>query len=122
MKNIGYKIRKVRELRNFTQEAMAEQIGISQKQYSRFEVGEAALSEDAFAVILKALGVTKETIENFEPNYFIHQNNNHQPIGVAQQVHQDNNNIEEIKNLYERLLKVKDEEIAFLKQLVEQKK
>ena len=64
--------------------------------------------------------MTKETIEKFEPDYFINQNNNHQPIGVAQQVNQDNSfdKAETIK-LYERLLLSKDQEIATLKKMID---
>lgn len=36
---IGYKIKKIREIRNYSQEYMAERLGISQVAYSRLETG-----------------------------------------------------------------------------------
>jgi transcriptional regulator with XRE-family HTH domain len=37
---IGQKIKKLRELKNLTQEHMAEVIGLSQSAYSRIELGD----------------------------------------------------------------------------------
>lgn len=37
MTHIGYKIRKLREIRNYTQEYMADSLNISQNAYSRIE-------------------------------------------------------------------------------------
>ncbi len=40
MNTIGEKIKKIRELKNYTQEYMAAQIGITQAGYSKIERGE----------------------------------------------------------------------------------
>ncbi len=42
--NIGQSVKKFRELRNFTQEYMAEQLSISQQGYSKIERGEGEVS------------------------------------------------------------------------------
>ncbi|MBU2464782.1 MAG: helix-turn-helix transcriptional regulator, partial [Bacteroidetes bacterium] len=40
---IGVKVKKIRELRNYSQEYMSERIGISQEAYSRLETGKTKL-------------------------------------------------------------------------------
>jgi transcriptional regulator with XRE-family HTH domain len=44
--SIENKIKKIRELKNFTQEAMADQLGISTRAYSKIESGETKLTID----------------------------------------------------------------------------
>ena len=41
---IGYKIKNIRELKNFTQEYMAEKLDISQAAYSKMEKGDTKIS------------------------------------------------------------------------------
>lgn len=65
--NIGSKIRKIRELKNFTQEYVACKIGVTQSQYSRYE-NSSVLSLAILEKIAIALEVSVEDIENFEPN------------------------------------------------------
>ncbi len=55
--NIGYKIRKLREIRNYTQEYMAEQLKISQNAYSRIEREEANPSLTRINEICKILDI-----------------------------------------------------------------
>ena len=40
---IGVKVKRIRELRNYSQEYMAEKLGISQEAYSRLETGKTKL-------------------------------------------------------------------------------
>ena len=44
MDDLPYKIKRLREFRNFTQEYMAECLGIRQRGYSKIESGHTALS------------------------------------------------------------------------------
>ena len=49
---IGHKIKKLRELKNLTQEHMANSIGISQGAYSRMELGETEITYSKLEKIL----------------------------------------------------------------------
>lgn len=63
---IGHKIRKVRELKNFTQEYVAQKAGISAQAYSKIESGKSKLNIDRFVEIAAALEVAPEYILNFD--------------------------------------------------------
>ena len=63
---IGDKIKKVRELKNYTQEYMAEQLDISQAAYSKLEHGTIKVSSEKLAEIARILGVSPEDIATFD--------------------------------------------------------
>jgi transcriptional regulator with XRE-family HTH domain len=63
---IGRKIKKIRELRNFTQEHMAERLGISQVSYSRIENELTKLDLKRFHDIAKILEIDPFLILNFD--------------------------------------------------------
>ena len=71
--HIGRKITRIRELRGMKQEALAQELGISQQSVSHIEQSE-SLEAERLERVAKALGVTKEAIENFNEetaiNYF----------------------------------------------------
>ena len=52
---IGFKIKKIRELRNYSQEHMAEKLGISQVSYSRVESGQTKMDLKRLHDIAKVL-------------------------------------------------------------------
>ncbi|TAE49422.1 MAG: XRE family transcriptional regulator, partial [Cytophagales bacterium] len=52
---IGKKIKKLRELRNITQEYMAEKLDTSQQNYSRWEKGEIEITVSRLEQIAKIL-------------------------------------------------------------------
>jgi transcriptional regulator with XRE-family HTH domain len=58
---ITQKIRRLRELRNYRQEYMAEQLGISQNAYSRLENGETKLDVERLRKIAEVLEVGGRT-------------------------------------------------------------
>lgn len=62
--HIGRKIARIRELRGMKQEALAEELGISQQSVSKFEKSE-TLEDDKLERKAKALDVSKEAIESF---------------------------------------------------------
>lgn len=55
MDDLPYKIKRLRELRNYTQEYMAGRLGISQRGYSKIESGKSALSVQRLRQIAGAL-------------------------------------------------------------------
>ncbi len=64
------KIRRLRTLRNYSQEYMAEQLGISQNAYSRLEGGETKLDVDRLRKIAEVLEVAPEDLLNPEALVF----------------------------------------------------
>lgn len=59
MYQTGNKIKKLRELRNFTQGYMAEKLGISQSNYARLENDEVGISNERLKQIADVLETTK---------------------------------------------------------------
>ncbi len=59
---IGYKIRKVREIKNLGQQYVADQLGISQSAYSELENGKVKISNEKIEIIAKILDVSKDVM------------------------------------------------------------
>jgi len=66
MIKIGTKIKKVRELKNVTQQYVADKLGMTQGYYSRIENNSLSVDDELLAQIAEILGVEKEEIENFD--------------------------------------------------------
>ncbi len=65
---IGQNIRKVRELRNYTQEYMAEKLGITQNGYSKLECQSSNMTIDRLTQIAEILTVTINDLLEFDEN------------------------------------------------------
>ncbi|EJL61283.1 helix-turn-helix transcriptional regulator [Flavobacterium sp. CF136] len=63
---IKNKIKNIRELKNYTQEYMAEKLGLTQAGYSKIEKGNTSLSYEKLVEIGKILDVTVEDIISFD--------------------------------------------------------
>ncbi|MEM6736837.1 MAG: helix-turn-helix domain-containing protein [Bacteroidota bacterium] len=72
MKDLGLKIKKIRELKNYKQEHMADKLGISQSAYSRYENMETEVSEDMLKQIAEVLEVEPEQIKHFDEKTIFH--------------------------------------------------
>ncbi len=97
---IKNKIRNIRELKNYTQEYMAERLGVTQAGYSKIEKGKTSLSYEKLVEIGRILDVSVEDIISFEyDKYFNNYNkitgNNNGSILI----NTDNTSI--LKELYE---------------------
>lgn len=117
--NIGNKIKKLRELRNLTQEHMASSLGLSQSAYSRMELGETEITFSKLEKISEELGMKPEEIIAFNENMVFNVMNNQTGNGLV-----INNNVPrevtiESKNLYEQLIDQLKEENAHLKKVIE---
>ena len=69
MNNIGYKIRKVRELKGFSQDYVADKLNISQRAYSKIEIGETKINETKINEISKILEVNPTDLHKFDESY-----------------------------------------------------
>jgi transcriptional regulator with XRE-family HTH domain len=66
---IGEKIRKIREMKDFSQEYMAKKLDMSQNNYSRIEMGKVKVDIDRLQEISKLLEVDPIDIINFDDRY-----------------------------------------------------
>ncbi|NBP74515.1 MAG: XRE family transcriptional regulator, partial [Crocinitomicaceae bacterium] len=81
--NIGHKIKKLRELKNLTQEHMANSIGISQGAYSRMELGETEITYSKLEKISEELGLKPEEIIAFNESVVFNVMNNQTGTGLV---------------------------------------
>ena len=63
--HIGQKIKKLRELKNFTQSHVANELGITQSAYSKIELGETEVSYSKLTRIAEIFGMSPEEIVSF---------------------------------------------------------
>lgn len=127
--HIGRKISRIRELRGMKQETLATELGISQQSISTLEQSE-RIEEEKLEEIAKVLGVSKEAIENFSDeaivNYF---NTFNEKVSSSNFGHHNTctfnpldkliESVDENKKLYERLLEVEKEKVAYLERLLD---
>ena len=105
----GQKLRLFREFRNYSQEYVAEKLGITQTAYSRIENNQTKVTADRLSQLADILNVPiSELLSDKEPviqcNY---------PSSPVQEGHWRELS-ENIKQHYELVISSKDEKIAFL--------
>lgn len=66
MNNIGEKIRKIRDLKGFSQENMADMLGLSLPAYADIERGKKEVTLSRLEKIAEKLGVTLNDVLNFD--------------------------------------------------------
>jgi transcriptional regulator with XRE-family HTH domain len=108
--NIGEKIKKVRQLKGYKQEYLAERIGISQKQYSLYESSDSNLEWQTIEKIAKALEIDAVKLVGFDETQIF--NNCTQSGNIfSSNLHSiDKEIIDELRHQ----LKEKDEQIKLL--------
>jgi len=119
MNNIGVNIRKFREKKGFSQEYVAEKLGINQSTYGKLERD---MSNITLGRLFKIADVLEEDITTLldigKKNIFTNQTN--QGNGYVETINNDfKAMIGEIKLAYEKMLIMKDEQIALLKSFLE---
>jgi transcriptional regulator with XRE-family HTH domain len=115
------RIKAAREKRNYCQEFVAEQLNISQRAYSSIENGESKLSVNRMIDLAHILDITVEEILADYMESTITNNFNNDAEGNQGSLIVNNTNVEELITLYEKIIKSKDEEIAFLRNLISSK-
>lgn len=104
--SIKNKIKSIRELKNYTQEYMADQLGVTQAGYSKIEKGKTILSYVKLVEIARILEVSVEDIISFDSErYFssintIKGNSNNGSILI------NSDNSAALKELYEDKIKL----------------
>ena len=109
------KLRNARTQKGYTQEYMADGLGISQKQYSRLENGESGITLDYLEKICEKLEINPQDLFTCE----VKQENQNQSGGLANSAYLIVNEFsEKLIEQYEKRLKDKDDEICFLRSLL----
>tara|TARA_R110002096_G_scaffold40881_2_gene111023 strand:+ start:1257 stop:1646 length:390 start_codon:yes stop_codon:yes gene_type:complete len=120
--HIGRKISRIRELRGMKQEALADALGISQQAVSKIEQSP-EVDDDKLQDIAKALGVTKEGIENFSEENVLNiisntfTSNDSSTINAIN-VQPNFNPLDKVIELYERLLQAEKDKIEYLEKML----
>ena len=119
--SVGFNIRKVRELKGFSQDYMAEKLKISQASYARIENEHTQITVNRLFELAEILNT--DILDFFDVNRFcIQTQNNHKGSygnGYIQNFVVENKEIiEKLINSYEERLKEKDEQISLLKSLI----
>lgn len=110
----GTKIRMVRELRGYSQEYMAEKLGIAQNTYSKIETNHSKLSTDTMQKIAAVLEISPMDILSQQPAIINLQSNQ----GTQQAFGYIETFISSQKELYSQIIDSKDAEIVRLTALV----
>ena len=111
---IGTKIKKIRELKNYTQEYMADKLNVSQSTYSRFEKDDSDITISQLERISEILEVKVEELINFNEKFVF----NNYASNQANQAHIINQYMgENEKKLYEDKIKLLEEKILLLEKL-----
>jgi transcriptional regulator with XRE-family HTH domain len=76
--SIGNKIRKLRDIKEYSQEYMAQKMGITASAYSKIERDETDITFNRLEEIAKILEVDTQTIMNFDEKQIFNFNNSHQ--------------------------------------------
>jgi transcriptional regulator with XRE-family HTH domain len=114
--NIGTKIKKLRELKNLTQEHMASVIGVTQSAYSRMELGETEITYSKLARIADELGMKPEDVIAFNESMVFNVMHNQTGNGLIIQNNALNN---EERELYKLQIETLKEEVAYLKKIID---
>lgn len=110
---LGENIRKIRELKGFSQQNLADEIKVDQKTISRIEKGELSPKFETLVSIAGALSVNLSQLLSFHENLIFNNFNQYQHGGNYSAY--NNTAVEKVEELYKQLLKEKDEMIALLK-------
>ena len=129
-KHIGRKIMQMRELLGIKQDVVAEKLGVSQQAVSKIEQKE-EVDNTTMTRVAKALGVSAESIKNLDDEATVYNIVTHQGISQSTTNHDEHRSnmlekwveaMEEVKRLYEELLKSEREKVALLQKFLAEKK
>lgn len=116
VKNITERIVEIRErLRKYSQTYMAQQLGMTQKAYSKIETGETKLTVHHLLQIIDILEIELSELFDLKSNAIYHNHHTHQGEGIVM----TKNVSENSKELYDKLIASKDREIETLRKYVE---
>ena len=110
---LGENVRKIRGLKGFSQQNLADEIKVDQKTISRIEKGELSPKFETLVSISKVLSINISQLLAFNESLIFNNYNQYQQGGNYNAYL--NTEIDKVEELYKQLLKEKDEVIALLK-------
>ena len=114
---IGQKIKKLRELKNLTQEYMAEQLGMkNQSSYSKLESGETDIAYSRLEQISNLLGLNPEDVITFSEHIVFNVMHNKNGNGLV--INQISKNE---KKLYDEYIAALKRENTYLRSMLKKK-
>ena len=111
---IAKNIKKYRELKGFSQEYMAHQLSVNQSTYEKIENSSTKITIDKLFSVAKLLETDVSEILDLKNQTIFNQTDNEtaNAFGKVEHYYQEN------KEVYQELLKAKDEQIALLKEQI----
>ncbi len=115
LNKIGEQIKKFRELRNYTQEGMADKLRMTSQGYGKIERNEVEITLQKLQRIAEILDTTVQDILGFEDKFvFNNRECQHNNIGLN-----NNINLQEFQKIYESRISDLQKEITRLHSLLE---
>ncbi|WP_445710289.1 helix-turn-helix domain-containing protein [Flavobacterium sp.] len=111
--DIGKNIKQIRELKNISQDYMANALNISQSTYAKIESGQVVPKVDRLKEIATIFEIDLSTLLNTSNNFTLNFQKETYYSGYIN--HQNN----EIKEAYEKLIQSKDDQIALLREMLD---
>ena len=112
--NTEQKIKNIRELKDFTQEYMAEQLGITQAAYSKIETGQTKLTPNKISDIAEIFEMDASDLMAYDMQKYFNSFNNVKRSNNGSTITQD----ESIKNLYDEVVALHKDKITLLEKLL----
>ena len=114
--DLGHKIRFFREMKGYSQESLALELGISQQAYQKIESGITRLDVERAELIAKQLGIELDFLLNFNPSNYWY-NCTLSGNGIT-----NNTTIpQELINQHNQQIETLKDEISFLRDLIKDK-
>lgn len=113
---IGEKIKRIRTIKNLSQEYMADKLGMSVPGYGKIERDETDLPFSRLEQISQVLGMRVEDIVSFDEKIVLNIMNNQ--IGIKDFNFNQDKLTDNERELFNKLLAAKDSEIESLKKLI----
>lgn len=112
MEQMVNRIKEMRKKKGLSQGAMAAELGVSQATYGKIEKNEAKLTLDKLERVAEILGCNPAQLLGYETGADTGAKDNAQQYLEIKQLHQEN------KDVMDKLLESKDEQIEVLKELI----
>lgn len=113
---LGYKIRRVREFKNLSQQYVADELSVSQSTYSDMENGKTIVTEEKLAMIASVLDVSVDIIKDYNDQVVF--------TSCTQSGYINTNNInpiDKIEEIYKQIIEVHEKRITDLLAVIEAK-
>lgn len=120
MEKVARNIKKFRELRDFTQDYMADMLQISQSHYNRMEKGDVKVTGEIVDKVSKILDVSPEALYTFDDKGILQNGNNNTLNSYQFNEHVNIYPIDKkLEKLYEDKIRMLEDEIKRLKSRVQ---